>query len=326
MADTGGIKRQNAALLRKTIGDGREYSKNKLTQKTGLSFPTVSRIVDEMVETGEMRETGVAASTGGRCARKYARDPAFRLFLCLRLEGRSLCWFISDLADERLEQDTMLCEDGVLQTIDTLLMRVKARYPRLAAVSMGFAGTMRDGKVTEAFDYPELRGVSLKTYLYERAGVPCAAARDMQVVAAGYAARQPQPPRAAVCIYIGPAGIGSAIVLDGKVWRGASGFAGELHYLPIRNNLEYAKTHFAGADMVAYYMQVIRAYAALLNPDRVVLYNDPLLEGKTGRIRRACAQTLPPQALPEIVLSSAFAKDYEAGLLALARKLMEETE
>ena len=55
--------------------------------------------------------------------------------------------------------------------------------------------------------------------------------------------------------------------------------------------------------MVAYYMQVIRAYAALLNPDRVVLYDDPLISGKAERIRNACAQTLPPQALPVIELS-----------------------
>lgn len=325
MADAGRLKQENTRLLRAAMQNGINYSKNELARQTGLSFPTVSRIVDELVKEGELRETGAAASTGGRCAKQYARDPAFRLFLCMRLEGRRLYWFVSDLADTRLEQDTVECREGILQTIDTLLMRVRARYPRLAAVSMGFAGTMKDGKVAEAFGYPELRGVSLKAYLSERAGVPVAAARDMQVVAAGYAARSKHPPRAAACIYLGQAGIGAAVVLDGRVWCGASDFAGELHYLPIKNNLEYAQTRFAGADMTAYYMQVIRAYAALLNPDRVVLYENELLAGKVDRIRYACRQKLPAQAMPEIEVSDAFEQDYAAGLLAMAQEIMEET-
>ena len=128
-------------------------------------------------------------------------------------------------------------------------MRVRARYPRLAAVVLGFAGTMHNGIVTESFGYPELRGVSLSAYLHDKTGLPCMAARDMQVVAAGYAAQYTPAPKAAVCIYIGKLGAGAGIVLDGKVWGGAAGFAGELHYLPIKHNLEYAQNHFAGADM-----------------------------------------------------------------------------
>ncbi len=76
--------------------------------------------------------------------------------------------------------------------------------------------------------------------------------------------------------------------------------------------------------MVAYYMQVIRAYAALVNPARVVLYDNPLLEGRVDRIRRACAQTLPAQAVPEILLSHGFREDYNAGLFRLASELTEE--
>ena len=76
-------------------------------------------------------------------------------------------------------------------------MRVRARYPRLAAVVLGFAGTMHNGIVTESFGYPELRGVSLSAYLRDKTGLPCMAARDMQVVAAGYAAQYTPAPKAA---------------------------------------------------------------------------------------------------------------------------------
>lgn len=326
MADAGKLKQVNTGLLRCAMRDGSAYSKNELARQTGLSFPTVSRIIDELAESGEVQELGAAASTGGRCAQQYALDPAFRLFLCIRLEKHTMHWFVSDLAGSRLADEQTECRDGVLQTLGTLLTQVQARYPRLAAVSFGLSGTLQQGTVTEMFGYPELRGVNLNAFLKETLELPAVVLRDMQAVVLGHVARSRQKPRAVVCIYLGVTGIGSSLALDGRVWGGASEFAGELHYLPIKNNLEYAKTHFAGADMVAYYMQVIRAYAALVNPDRVVLYDNALIDGKIDRIRRACEQTLPRQAMPVIERSDGFEQDYEAGLLALARELTEENE
>ena len=111
--------------------------------------------------------------------------------------------------------------------------------------------------------------------------------------------------------------------MDGKVWSGAAGFAGELHFLPIEHNMEYAQTHFADADMTAYMAQVICACGALINPDRVVLYTDPLFRNRVEDIRAACARMLPPHAVPEIELSRTFTEDYDRGLFTMARDLME---
>ena len=78
MADTGKLKRENTALLRQAMQHG-SAGKNDLARLTHLSFPTVSRIVDEMVERGEAQEIGTAASTGGRCAMQYRLNPQYRL-------------------------------------------------------------------------------------------------------------------------------------------------------------------------------------------------------------------------------------------------------
>lgn len=114
-------------------------------------------------------------------------------------------------------------------------------------------------------------------------------------------------------------------MLNGKVWGGAAGFAGELHYLPIEHNLEYAQNHFAGADISDYFTKVICGCAALINPDRVVLYADSRLTDKAARIRESCAQALPEQAMPTIELSQSFEQDYTRGLFTLAKKMEETT-
>ena len=53
MADTGKLKRENTALLRQAMQNG-SAGKNDLARLTHLSFPTVSRIVDEMVEAEKL--------------------------------------------------------------------------------------------------------------------------------------------------------------------------------------------------------------------------------------------------------------------------------
>ena len=58
MADAGRLKQVNMTLIREAMRGGGEHSKNELARRTGLSFPTVSRIVDDLVEAGEAKETG----------------------------------------------------------------------------------------------------------------------------------------------------------------------------------------------------------------------------------------------------------------------------
>ena len=192
----------------------------------------------------------------------------------------------------------------------------KSAVALVLAAAMGFAGSMMDGSVTVAFEPPELRGVNLKKHLSNILGLPAAAKRDMELVAKGYAVRRMA--RTVVCIYIGHAGMGAGIVLDGRVWSGAHGFAGEIHFLPIENNLKYAENHFEGADMTAYCTSVVRSLAALLDPECIVFYRAPRFDGITERVRTACAALLPASAMPEITLSNEWIEDYEAGLFATA--------
>ena len=57
MADNAQVRRENESLLRESLRGG-AYSKNELAHRTGLSFPTVGRIVDDMVSRGEAAESG----------------------------------------------------------------------------------------------------------------------------------------------------------------------------------------------------------------------------------------------------------------------------
>ncbi len=326
MADAGEIKNINTQAVRRVIQQKGIISKNELARETGLSFPTVSRTIEQLVASGELEQRGISNSTGGRSAQLYAINPVFTVSLLLRLEANKLNWFVSDLLGSKLESGLELCSDGILQTIDMLIMRVQVRYPQLKAIAVGLAATVHRGAVTECFTHPELRGVNLSQHIMDISKLPCTVEGDMHVVSTGYWANCSHSPKAVACIYLGEGGIGSGTVIEGSAWHGASEFAGELHYLPIEDNLKYAQTHFAGVNMAEYYSKIIRSYAVLLNPDRVILYENALIKGKADEIRRICAHNLPAQAIPQIEISNKFDEDYEKGLYVLAGRLLAKQE
>lgn len=323
MADAGELKTINTSVIRHTLKAKGTMTKNALARETGLSFPTISRAVDSLLSAGELSEKGVGTSTGGRCAQLYAINPLYRVIMSLYLEAEDLHWFVSDLSGKSVEQGKEFCAAEILKTIDTLIWRIQVRYPQLGAITMGLAGNVCEGIIQQSFGYSELWGVNLSTYLHDISGLPCAVEGDMQIVSTGFWARCSPPKKAVVCIYLGKMGIGGGAVIDGHAWHGASAFAGELHYLPIEHNLEYAKTHFKGADLVDYYARIIGSYIAILNPDRMILYSNELIAGKIDEIRKESVKNFPPHTVPQIEVSYEFEKDYKRGLFVFGNRLLD---
>jgi len=314
-------KRTSRARLRDVMRGGNNFSRNSLVQETGLSAQTVNRILNDMLQSGEAQSAQTIQ--GQREVTRYSLDFSFRLFLCLHLESRVLRWFISDVSGQRLEEKELLCQDSVLDTLHTLLPQIKQRFPRLAAIAMSYGGMMRFGTVMGRFgQHTELYGVNLQTELTTQTGLPAVVERDIILAATGCA--QSSETAQIVCIYLGETGIRAGAIWNGQPLRGASDFAGELHYLPIKNNLHYVENGFTDANLTAYYMQVVRSYAALYNPSVMILYENSLLENKIEDIRRICTRTLPEQAIPQLIVSKNFVRDCEAGLLTQARTLVEK--
>lgn len=324
MADATRLRKMNTELVRRALQRGGTMSKNDLTRETGLSFPTVSRTVDQLVMLGEIREAGAAASTGGRCAQQYVRDPHFRVMLCARLEDGRLKYTVRDLDGAVVQQGEQLQKKSALHMLYELASRMRQQYPNLGSAVLGVDSMVNRSRISDHTAYPELQGVDLADELTERCGVRCVVVRDVALATMGCCMRENWMDDVVVGVHWNAVGMQAGLVINGQMFAGAASFAGTLHYLPIKNNLDYAKTQFAGADMTAYYMQVIRAYAALVNPKRVILYENPLLQGRLERIRYACSQTLPEETMPELMLSTAFDEDYETGLWNQANKITED--
>jgi glucokinase len=106
---------------------------------------------------------------------------------------------------------------------------------RIAAVGIGVPGLVnpRTGRVVISSDLPSVVREDLRSALSDAAGLPVTLDNDANAGAMGeYAAGAGRGSRNMFYVTIGT-GIGGALILDGRLWRGASGFAGEFGHITI---------------------------------------------------------------------------------------------
>ncbi|WP_419727632.1 ROK family protein [Terrisporobacter petrolearius] len=325
MANSETIKSINIKTVCNILKENESISKTDIAKHTGLSFPTVSTVIEHLIEKNEVIEAGMKNSLGGRCAKKYSLNPMYAVSLILYLEGNKINWIVNDFCKNKIDNGCIDLKNRILEEMDSIVSLLKSRYTQLASIMIGVAGTVKDGKIVSFIEYKELQGVNLIDYFIKKYSVSVNVENDMNVAVKGYWERHDTNNKEAVVnIYMGHNGIGSSMVLEGKVWKGTRNFAGELHYLPIcDDNLKYATSGFNGVNIVEYYGKIIQSYIVLVNPNLIILYNNPYIVDKLEEIKNYCTLLIPKEVIPSIIISDEFIDDYEYGLIKMANDLID---
>jgi glucokinase len=132
--------------------------------------------------------------------------------------------------------------EGALAAVDLgeqvarLVSELRDAAPaRVEAVGVGVPGLVnpQTGRVVISSDLPSVVREDLREALGRATGLPVALDNDANAGAFGeYAAGAGRGSRNMFYVTIGT-GIGGALILDGRLWRGASGFAGEFGHITI---------------------------------------------------------------------------------------------
>lgn len=124
---------------------------------------------------------------------------------------------------------------AMLALIIHRLRAYEAAYP-LTGVGVATAGVVDAATGTiscDAMNIPDYRGTRLKAILSEATGLPVAVENDVNCAALGeYWLGAGQGASSLAMLTLG-AGVGGALLFDGRILHGAFGFAGEVGYLPL---------------------------------------------------------------------------------------------
>lgn len=126
---------------------------------------------------------------------------------------------------------------GLTELLETVsgLIHTAAKEWDIAGAGIGVPGFMRrpDGVITRSPNLLFLNGTAFAAEISRRIRPAIAVENDANCAAIGVWAARPAPrPHSLVHLTLGT-GVGSGIVLDGRPWHGACGFAAELGHLVV---------------------------------------------------------------------------------------------
>jgi len=231
------------AVLR-LIWQERNISRAEIARRLELSRSTVSEIVEELLATGLVAEVGAGESRGGRRPIVLQfQDDAFCLLgvdmgaahvsvALTNLRGQVLAW---EEARHAVRDDPRGARQVIGRLGGACLGRVEGAAVRLVGIGLAVPCPVdpRHPDVLSEVVMPAWGGRLGLEPLAERLGVPLLVDNDANLGALAerwWGAGQEVDDFAFIKV---ATGVGSGHIIDGKIYRGASGIAGEIGHLAI---------------------------------------------------------------------------------------------
>ena len=225
--------------LLRLLRTGAASSRSDLVALTGASRSTVSLRVEQLLQAGYVTEGGTAGSTGGRPARLLTFRADAGHVVAVDLGVTSVDVAVADLSGAELATVAAPARvsdgpEAVLSLVDRLVDEVLGRAgltrATVRAVGMGLPGPVEfaTGRPVHPPVMPGWHDYSVPDF-FTGLDCPVLVDNDVNVMAAGELAARPSSEDFLV-VKIGT-GIGCGIVLDGRVYRGSAGSAGDIGHV-----------------------------------------------------------------------------------------------
>ncbi|MFN8377436.1 MAG: ROK family transcriptional regulator [Anaerolineae bacterium] len=218
-------------------------SRTDLAEATGLTRSRVTAVTDTLIEMGLVTESGNGESSGGRRPRMLALHRDFGYLVGADMGATSLDLAIADFSGAILDQMSYPLDvrEGPEAVLGELTMRLQEQLGALAipaekviAVGIGVPGPVdfEAGMLIAPPIMPGWDGYSIRNFLWR--AFPNAAIivdNDVNVMALGELRKGVGAHhRNFIFVKVGT-GIGSGIVCNGGIYRGADGCAGDIGHI-----------------------------------------------------------------------------------------------
>lgn len=242
------IKAQNRKIVFDLFMAEDQLSRAEIVRRTAMSFPTVMKITDFFMSKKLVYDTGVSVSNSdgaGRKGRLLKFNPNAYGAVGIVFEGKYINMGFVNLKGEIIESISLNAGDdaenfrfsNLLDRIDGLI-RSNGNIPCLG-IGIGLPKAVNPEKKT-MLEYSEtaIKEISFEEYAGFSAdifNIPVFVENDVNTVSIGEIfLRKKTDVGSLVYISLG-SGLGSAIILDGRVHRGVNFLAGEIGSLIIDN-------------------------------------------------------------------------------------------
>jgi predicted NBD/HSP70 family sugar kinase/biotin operon repressor len=299
----GSLRESNREKVVKALQTLGVASRADIARWTGLSRSTVSSIVAELHGEGvvvDRQNSGRVAAGSGRPPALIALDPAAGFALGIDFGKRHLAVALADLSHEVLGErrvemaDDYQAGEGMVRAaelVDRLLDDHGAHRDRVIGVGMGIPGPVqKTGMVGSSAILPGWAGTAPQDRMAELLELPVRVGNDANLGALAESTWGAGRGSSSVVYLKLATGIGAGIVIQGRLFEGAGGTAGEIGHTTIDETGDICRCGnrgcletYAGAAAIASLMS--RSLGEELEPEAVL---SRAAEGDPG-CRRAIA-------------------------------------
>lgn len=235
------VKKINMSIILNTIIRYAPLSRAKVSELTGLNKATVSNLVLELCDNHLVQEIGPGESSGGRKPRMLLFNGEAGYAVGVEIRLKQMVAVLTNLEGRIIaEQECLLRQHDVPYVLNTMAQMVKelmelvpVSHYGIVGVGVGVPGMVdREGTVLFA---PNLgwEMVPFQQLLEDEVRVPVTIDNEANAGAQGElrfgAGRDVQH-----LLYISAgSGIGSGIIINGELYKGARGYAGETGHMTI---------------------------------------------------------------------------------------------
>jgi predicted NBD/HSP70 family sugar kinase len=236
------LREANQRRLLRAISSAGSMTQAQIARTTGLSAATVSNIVRELRDLGMV--TVSPTSSGGRRAQSVSLARGTGLAVGVHVTASHLRAAICDMAydvlvEERIPYDvTQSPERGIRRAewlVATLIRQARVDRTKIRGIGVAVPGPIeeRTGRLGAGTVLATWQGVDIAAELSRRVGMRVQVANDAHAAALGesiWGAGRDIPDLAYLKL---SSSVGAALVINGKVYKGYGGLAGEFGHITV---------------------------------------------------------------------------------------------
>jgi predicted NBD/HSP70 family sugar kinase len=233
------IRTQNLGLVLRQIATTPGQSRAQLATATGLTRTTISALVDELIDRGLIAEQTPGRGARGRPASPLALNPQGPAGLGIEINVDYLAGCIVDLTGAVRAHRTVPADNrgrsprvGLRRAATLARQLIDEVGLPIAGVTVALPGLVdADGTLRRAPNLPTWQGTRCATRLSELLELPVSV--DNEANLAALAQLWHDSALTDFVLVSGEIGVGAGLVMDGRLFRGVRGLAGELGHVVV---------------------------------------------------------------------------------------------
>ena len=246
-ANLKGINHKNNIIKRNIIAymalDG-ESTLSELTRELHISVPTMTKLVQELVDDSIVNDLGKVETPGGRRPNVFGLANSAIYFAGINVARDHIAYVITDLQNNIILEhtdnsfelvDRPQCLERICQNIENFIATSGVDREKILGVGVSIVGRVNP-ETGRSYKYFTSSEESLTDIISSRIGIRVMLENDTRARCyAEYTTGKAKNESNVIYLHMGR-GVAIGIVIDGKLYYGKNGFAGEFGHIPFFDN------------------------------------------------------------------------------------------